>query len=775
MNDLTLRQLSVITNLPLEDLLLTIQAAGKEIPDVDSPMTEEIRDLLSGSQRKKSEPRLGTKPLSLSKAKPTPPASEPRSEAPAPSTLGKEKKEGPVSVAQTTDKPKTQHAKAVTVKAVEAPKPSHRKATVEEDVPSAHKKILKNKTGWQPSPLQLSTVLAGDELASDIEEADRKMRRPKAPHARSQRPKTPHIRPREISLVDSLTVSELARKLALALPALQKHMRALGLSPNPGEVLDLDTAVLIAAECGVQAHIDRSSAEDLLSVSGSYPTATRPPVVTIMGHVDHGKTSLLDAIRHSAVTDKEAGGITQHIGAYQVTTPRGIITFIDTPGHEAFTAIRSRGTQCTDIVILVVACDDGIMAQTREALQHAQAAGVKIIVAITKIDRPNQKIDEIKNQLAQCDVTPDEWGGNTQYIGVSSKTKEGIPELLEAILLEAEMMELSARTEGPASGIVLEARLDKSLGAVATVLVQEGQLALGDFIVAGTSLGKVRRMNRDNGTQTQTATPAMPVEVIGLNEVPTPGDKLHVTKNEKIARTVVSERVTLQQKQLREHAKPLSLDEMFSQIKQQAQHQLNILLKADVHGSMTAIADALSKLSNDDITLKVISSGVGAITKTDAELAYASKAIILGFNVRPDAQAKSLLQERGIEVYYFSIIYELIQRVKDAIKGIVGPKWEQEIIGTASVREVFRSSKFGAVSGSMVQEGVIKRHAKVRVVRDHIVIFDGVISSLRRFSQDVEEVRKNTECGIGIKDYTDVAVGDILEAYMLVEKDRDAS
>lgn len=772
MKELTLRQLSNLTGLNTTDLAKTIQATGADVPDIDSPLSQSLCDLLTGTKRKKS---LGlSKPLGLSKKEPV--ALKPTVvEQPVATAAASPEIDYPKETPETTQSSinatsssaatESSHKKVNTHKAPHKDSGSKTQKKHSDDESTSKKTPLKSKSTRQDSPhIKLGSV------SSDGYLIERSSRRPKHHQVRPQRSRAPS-RPTEIKLIQDLTVTELARKLQVTAHVLQKGLKSHGMPSDPSSILDIDTAVLIANEMGVQTIVDRSTAEDLLIVNTTDEIIeSRAPIVTIMGHVDHGKTSLLDALRKSNVTDSEAGGITQHIGAYQIHTSHGNITFLDTPGHEAFTAIRSRGASCTDIVILVVACDDGIMPQTREAVQHAQAANVKIIVALTKIDKEEHKTDEIKNQLSQYDIVSDEWGGNTQFIGVSAKTGEGLSTLLEAISVEAEMLELKARTSGPARGIVLEAKLDKSLGPVATVLIQEGQLKVGDNIIMGIATGKVRRMNTASGDSCKTANPSFPVEVIGMSALPEPADTLNVVKSDKIARLIIAERTAIIQKNIRDNTKSLSLDEMFSQIRIQDLHQLNVILKADAHGSMGAISEALNKLSNDELQLKLVGSGVGAITKSDVELATASNAIIVGFNVRPDNQAKSLIDSRGTEIYYFSIIYELITRIKDAIKGIIGPKWDQEIIGTANVREVFRSSKFGAIAGCIVQEGFIKRHAKVRVIRDHIVIFEGSIHSLRRSTQDVEEVRKNTECGVGIKDYTDIRENDSIEAFILVER-----
>lgn len=773
MKDLTLRTLSTISGISLEDLSAIITHAGMDLPDADTPLDTHYKDLLTGATRKEKISLPLQKPLQLKKT-PAPieaVAHKPQEQDTSHDTIPIEPSAPTAKFTKNTTPKKNTVKNTETIKNVTEAPPvkTPPKYTLDDDVAPIKKPIIKEKQSKPPRNISIPLILGDDGISYD--DRSTSMRRTSRNHHKKN--KTLSL-PSEITIIQELSVTELARKMHVGVNVLQRLLTKLGHPHEASTILDMDTAALVASEMGVKAHIDTSTMEDVLNIPhDSAHNTSRPPIVTIMGHVDHGKTSLLDAIRQSAVADKETGGITQHIGAYQVSTTHGLITFIDTPGHEAFTTMRARGAQVTDIVILVVASDDGIMPQTLEALQHAQAAGVKIIVALTKIDKPNPRIDDIKNHLAQFNLTPEEWGGSTQYIGVSSKTGEGITQLLEGIGLEAEMMQLSARTTGDGRGTVLEARLDKSLGAVATVLVQEGQLHIGDFIVIGTSTGKIRGMHDAHGVACKRADTSQPVEIIGLSTAPSPGDTCAVVKNEKIARAIAEERLAHAQKAHAAKHKPLSLDEMFSQIKNQQQHQLNIILKTDVQGSLGAISDALRKLSNDELELKILGSGVGAITKSDAELASSSNAIILGFNVRPDTQAKLLLEQRGIKIYYFGIIYELITRVKEAIKGIIGPKWDQEIIGNASVREVFRSSKFGAVAGCMITDGIIKRNAKVRVIRDNIVISEGSIYSLRRFTEDVEEVRKNTECGIGIKDYTDIQPKDIIEAYILVERAYD--
>jgi translation initiation factor IF-2 len=492
-------------------------------------------------------------------------------------------------------------------------------------------------------------------------------------------------------------------------------------------------------------------------------------VVTIMGHVDHGKTSLLDYIRRTKVASGEAGGITQHIGAYHVETPKGVITFLDTPGHAAFTAMRARGAQSTDIVVLVVAADDGVMPQTAEAVQHARAAKVPLIVALNKMDKSDANPDHVKQGLGNLEVIPEEWGGDTPFVPVSAKTGMGIDDLLDAILVQAEVMELTAVEDGPASGVVIESSLDRGRGPVATVLVQQGTLKRGDFVVCGIEYGRMRALIDETGKTVPEAGPSIPVQVLGLSGVPEAGDDFVVVADERLARQVAAERQQ-KRRETRLVSKANRLEDIMAQMGQGAEQQtLNILVKADVQGSVEALRESLSQIGNENVKVNVIAAGVGGITESDATLAAASKALVIGFNVRADASARKVIDTAGLDVRYFSIIYDVIDQVKQAASGLLGKEVREEIIGVAQVREVFRSSKFGAVAGCMVVEGTVKRSKPIRVLRDNTVIFQGELESLRRFKDLVDEVRSGMECGIAVKQYNDVKVGDQIECFERIE------
>ncbi len=580
---------------------------------------------------------------------------------------------------------------------------------------------------------------------------------------------------RSIEVPESITVGDLAKALAIKAPELIKALMGLGTMATINQALDQDTAILAAQELGHEAR--PAQAEDveqrlLAAITGpeeGVAVKPRPPVVTVMGHVDHGKTSLLDYLRQSRVAAGESGGITQHIGAYHVQTARGGVTFLDTPGHAAFTAMRARGAQATDIVILVVAADDGVMPQTREAIAHARAAEVPLIVAINKIDKPEADPDRIKNDLAKEDVIPEEWGGNEQFVEVSAKTGAGIDRLLEAISVQAEVMELRAAAECAARGLVIESSLDKGRGPVATVLVQHGTLKEGDLVLAGHYFGRVRAMFNESGSRIKQAGPAMPALILGLSGVPAAGDDMQVIADEKIAREIADLREARQREGRLATQQGAKLDQLFEQMGGEEQKAVNLVLKADVQGSVEALRDALIKLSTDDVKVAVIASGVGAINESDASLAQASNAILIGFNVRADAVARRLIQENDLDVHYYSIIYNVIDEVKKAISGKLGTEVHEQILGLAEVREVFRSSRFGAVAGCLVVEGIVKRHNPIRVLRDNVVVFEGELESLRRFKDDVNEVQSGTECGIAVKQYNDVRPGDQIECFERIE------
>jgi translation initiation factor IF-2 len=578
-----------------------------------------------------------------------------------------------------------------------------------------------------------------------------------------------------VKLGETITVGDLASRMAVKGTQVIKTMMKMGEMATINQVLDQETAVLVIEEMGHKYEIVNENAleEELIANSSDGDKEMRAPVVTIMGHVDHGKTSLLDYIRRAKVADGEAGGITQHIGAYSVETENGRIAFLDTPGHAAFTAMRARGAVATDIVILVVAADDGVMPQTKEAVQHAKAAGVPLIVAVNKMDKESADPDRVRTELSQLEVISEEWGGEHQFVSVSAKTGLGVEELLEAISLQAELLDLQAIKSGPARGIVIESRLDKGRGPVASVLVQEGLLIPGDILLCGEEYGRVRAMRDENGKDIQEAGPSTPVEVLGLSGVPIAGENALVVKDERKAREVAGKRHTKQRELKLAKQQKAKLENMFANMESGDVSDLNIVLKADVQGSIEAISDSLTKLSTSEVKVNIVGSGVGGITETDASLASASSAIVIGFNVRADASARKIIEAEEIDLRYYSIIYELIDEVKQAMSGMLAPEFKQQIIGLAEVRDVFKSPKIGAIAGCMVTEGVIKRNNPIRVLRENIVIYEGELESLRRFKDDVQDVKKGIECGIGVKNYNDVKVGDQIEVFEIVEVKRE--
>ena len=585
-----------------------------------------------------------------------------------------------------------------------------------------------------------------------------------------ERPTEPVVR--EVAIPESLTVAELAQRMSVKAAEVIKAMMNLGSMVTINQLIDQETAVVVVEEMGHRPNIIRENAieEELREVvldEGNLEP--RPPVVTIMGHVDHGKTSLLDFVRDSRVAAGEAGGITQHIGAYRVDTDAGAITFIDTPGHEAFTAMRARGAKVTDIVVLVVAADDGVMPQTEEAVQHAKAGSVPMIVAVNKIDRPEAEPDRIKQELANRDVIPEDWGGDTQFVNVSAKTGEGVDSLLEAISLQAEVLELKAAPTGPAKGTVIESRLDKGRGPVATVLVQSGLLERGDILLTGSEFGRVRAMTDARGRQLDSAGPSEPIEILGLSGTPNAGDEAAAVDDERKAREISSYRVDKDRESKLARQQAAKLENVFSQMEDGGRSFVRILLKTDVQGSCEALSDALGRLSTDEVSVNLVATGVGGITESDVNLAHASSATIIGFNVRADATARHIVEEEGLDLRYYSVIYEVIDDVKAAMSGLLSPEIKESIIGTAEVKDVFRSSQLGAIAGCIVSEGVVKRSNPIRVLRDNIVVYEGELESLRRFKDDVNEVRSGTECGIGVKNYNDVKSGDQIEVYERIE------
>ncbi|MDK9762612.1 translation initiation factor IF-2 [Vibrio sp. D420a] len=587
--------------------------------------------------------------------------------------------------------------------------------------------------------------------------------------------KTASVAKADVVIGETIVVSELASKMAVKATEVIKVMMKMGAMATINQVIDQETAQLVAEEMGHKVILRKENEleEAVLNDRDNNAEAVpRAPVVTIMGHVDHGKTSTLDYIRKAHVASGEAGGITQHIGAYHVETENGMITFLDTPGHAAFTAMRARGAQATDIVVLVVAADDGVMPQTIEAIQHAKAAEVPLIVAVNKIDKEDANPDNVKNELAQYDVIPEEWGGENMFVHISAKQGTNIEGLLETILLQSEVLELTAVEEGMASGVVVESRLDKGRGPVATVLVQSGTLNKGDIVLCGQEYGRVRAMRDENGQEVTSAGPSIPVEILGLSGVPASGDEATVVRDERKAREVANYRQGKFRDVKLARQQKAKLENMFSNMAAGEVAELNVVLKADVQGSVEAIADSLLKLSTDEVKVNIVGSGVGGITETDAVLAAASNAIILGFNVRADATARRTVENENLDLRYYSIIYQLIDEVKQAMGGMLAPEFKQEIIGLAQVRDVFKSPKLGAIAGCMVTEGTIKRNNPIRVLRDNVVIYEGELESLRRFKDDVQEVKNGYECGIGVKNYNDVRVGDQIEVFEIVEVKR---
>ena len=585
-----------------------------------------------------------------------------------------------------------------------------------------------------------------------------------------EKPTAPVVR--EIQIPTTITVADLSQRLALKSSEVIKTLMGMGMMVTINQALDQDTAILVVEELGhVAKPLKETAVEDELLAESQIGGASygdelaRPAVVTVMGHVDHGKTSLLDFIRRTKVAAGEAGGITQHIGAYHVQTGRGTVTFLDTPGHAAFTAMRARGAQVTDIVVLVVAADDGVMPQTKEAVQHARAAEVPMVVAVNKIDKHEADPTRVRNELAQLNVIPDAWGGDTLFVDVSAQTGQGVDSLLESIMLQAEMLDLKAPAAGPAQGVVLEASLERGRGAVATVLVNKGALKTGDMLLAGKEYGRIRAMFNEAGEPIAVAGPSIPAVVLGLSGAPTAGDDMLVVSDERKAREIAEFRQGRDRdvKLAQQHAG--KLEDVFNQMGQTGAINLQLLIKADVQGSAEALKDALEAITHAEVKVSVIAAGVGAITESDIQLAAASKAIILGFDVRADAGARNALKDSGVDVRYYSVIYEAIDDIKAAVSGMLSPEIREQIVGLAEVREVFRSPKFGNVAGCMVVDGYVRRSNPIRVLRDSVVIFEGTLESLRRFKDDVTEVRAGTECGIGVKNYNDVKAGDQIECF----------
>ncbi|OLS62480.1 translation initiation factor IF-2 [Pseudomonas putida] len=623
----------------------------------------------------------------------------------------------------------------------------------------------------EKAPTPRAAPRTTDEESDGFRRGGRGKAKPKKRNAHGfQNPTGPVIR--DVTIGETITVSELAQQMSVKAAEVVKFMFKLGTPVTINQVLDQETAQLVAEELGHKVTLISDTAlEDSLAESLKFEgeSVSRAPVVTVMGHVDHGKTSLLDYIRRAKVAAGEAGGITQHIGAYHVETDRGMVTFLDTPGHAAFTAMRARGAKATDIVILVVAADDGVMPQTVEAVQHAKAAGVPLVVAVNKIDKPGADLDRIRNELSVHGVTSEDWGGDTPFVKVSAKMGTGVDELLEAVLLQAEILELKAMPTAPGRGVVVESRLDKGRGPVATVLVQDGTLRQGDMVLCGSNYGRVRAMLDENGKPVKEAGPSIPVEILGLDGTPDAGDELSVVADEKKAREVALFRQGKfrEVKLARAHAG--KLENIFESMGQEEKKTLNIVLKADVRGSLEALQGSLGGLGNDEVQVRVVAGGVGGITESDANLALASNAVLFGFNVRADAGARKIVEQEGLDMRYYNVIYDIIEDVKKALTGMLGSDVRENILGVAEVRDVFRSPKFGAIAGCMVVEGTVYRNRPIRVLREDVVIFEGELESLRRFKDDASEVRNGMECGIGVKSYNDVKIGDKIEVFEKVQ------
>lgn len=634
--------------------------------------------------------------------------------------------------------------------------------------PKRDRKAIKSKLDFFPTSSEEEEESTGG--FSRGGQGRRRHRKPKKDENKHgfEKPTEPIIR--EVVIPETITVADLAQRMSVKGSELIKVLMKMGAMVTINQVIDQETATLVVEEMGHTVILRNDDAlEDALKIEHLGEKVMRAPIVTIMGHVDHGKTSLLDYIRRTRVAAGEAGGITQHIGAYHVETERGMITFLDTPGHSAFSAMRARGAKCTDVVVLVVAADDGVMPQTKEAIQHAKAANVPIVIAANKMDKEGIDLAHLKNELAQCDVLTEDWGGDTLFIPVSAKTGLGIDALLDAILLQAEVLELKAIADCPASGVVIESRLDKGRGPVATILVRNGTLKLGDIILTGVEYGRLRGMFDEAGRPVTVAGPSIPVEVLGLSGTPAAGDEMIVVPTDRKAREVALFRQGKYRDVKLARQQASKLEGFMDRMQEGSFRALNIVLKTDVQGSVEALSEVLSQLSNDEVKVMVVAKGVGGINESDVNLAMASRAILIGFNVRADATARRLIEQEGLGLHYFSIIYDAVDTVKRAVNGLTAPKFKEHIVGLAEVRDVFHSSKFGAIAGCMVLEGTMRRDLRIRVLRDNVVVFEGELESLRRFKEDAKEVKSNIECGIGVKQYNDIKPKDQIECYEMRE------
>jgi translation initiation factor IF-2 len=656
-----------------------------------------------------------------------------------------------------------------------APPPPPPPVETEEEAESRRKKGLKGRPGTPDlaprrrvvtkRQFQVQALTTGDDEEMRIRRRKDKRKR----ELKKTEVTTPRASKRKIRISEAITVADLAHNMGIKASEIMKKLMELGVLATVNQGVDADTATLVAQEYGYEIENVAFQVDDAIQsmheerVEGD--KVLRPPVVTVMGHVDHGKTSLLDAIRKTDVASGEAGGITQHIGAYKVAIDKGEVTFIDTPGHEAFTAMRARGAQATDIVILVVAANDGVMPQTAEAVNHAKAAGVPIVVAVNKTDLPDANPEKVRQQLTEYGLVSEEWGGDTMFVNVSAKTRKGVPELLEGVLLQAEVLELKCNPERMATGIVVESRLDKGRGPVATVLVKDGTLRQGDQVIAGTAYGRVRAMLDHTGQPVKEAGPSTPVEVLGLSEVPAAGERINAVKDEKMAKQIAEHRLLkIREAELARTSK-VSLEDLYQQIKEGEVQELRLVIKADVQGSIEALKDSFLKLTTSEVKVRIIHTGVGAINRSDVMLASASNAVIIGFNVRPDGEASTIAEREGIEIKGYSIIYDAVDDIRKAMEGMLKPEQRESVLGHAAVRQVFNISKSGTIAGCMVTDGKIQRTAKARLVRDGKVVHDGKLGSLRRVKDDVREVQSGMECGIGLESYNDIKIGDVIECY----------
>ncbi|MBP9955533.1 translation initiation factor IF-2 [Geopseudomonas guangdongensis] len=821
MTQVTVKELALVVDTPVERLLQQMREAGLPHNRAEQVVTDEekqklLAHLKSSHGEKLEEPKkitlkrkttstlrvAGSKTISVEVRKKKtfvqPDASEAVAVEPKREAVEKRSEERPAVEAPRSRpqaEPRRDDAEDARIRAVaarqaaaqaaaaqplEAPKPAaaERGNDARRAAPKREDDERRERKQAQPRP-SLKEKAPAPRVAprSTDEESDgfRRGGRGKGKHKKRnqhgfQSPSGPIVR--DVSIGETITVAELAAQMSVKGAEVVKFMFKMGTPVTINQVLDQETAQLVAEEMGHKVSlVNENALEEQLAESLKFEgeAKSRAPVVTVMGHVDHGKTSLLDYIRRTKVATGEAGGITQHIGAYHVETDRGMVTFLDTPGHAAFTAMRARGAKATDIVILVVAADDGVMPQTQEAVLHAKAAGVPIVVAVNKIDKPDANPDNIKNGLAALDVIPEEWGGDAPFVHVSAKFGTGIDELLEAVLLQAEVLELTATPSAPGRGVVVESRLDKGRGPVATVLVQNGTLRQGDIVLAGVNYGRVRAMLDENGQPIKDAGPSIPVEILGLDGTPEAGDELTVVADEKKAREIA----LFRQGKFREvklaRQQSSKLENIFETMGQDEKKTLNIVLKTDVRGTLEALQGSLSDLGNDEVQVRVVAGGVGGITESDANLALASNAVLFGFNVRADAGARKIVEQEGLDLRYYNVIYDIIEDVKKALTGMLGSDVRENILGIAEVRDVFRSPKFGAIAGCMVVEGTVYRNRPIRVLRDDVVIYEGELESLRRFKDDVSELRAGMECGIGVKSYNDVRVGDKIEVFEKVQ------